>query len=105
MYPDATNCLEKDKDRLLTFYDFPALHWQHIRTTNPIESIFSTVKLRTGKTGGMLPNKTMLSLVFKLIQSGQKNWRTFRGFRKLADVIGGIRVTDGLSDEEIIELG
>ncbi len=104
-YPDATNCLEKDKDRLLTFYDFPAMHWQHIRTTNPIESIFSTVKLRTGKTRGMLSRKTMLSLVFKLIQSGQKNWRKLRGFRMLADVIEGVRFTDGLSDEEIIELG
>ena len=63
------------------------------------------IVLRRMKTCGMLPSKTMLSLVFKLIQSGQKNWKRIRGFRKIADVIGGIRFTDGLSDEEIIELG
>lgn len=104
-YPNATKCLEKDKEQLLAFYDFPAVHWQHIRTTNPIESIFSTVKLRTGKTRGMLSRKTMLALVFKLVQSGQRNWRKLRGFRRLADVIDGVKFTDGFTDEEIKELG
>ena len=80
------------------------MHWQHIRTTNPIESIFSTVKLRTGKTRGILSRKTMLSLVFKLIQSGQRNWKKIRGFLRLAEVINGVKFNDGLTDEETVEL-
>ena len=104
-YPDAVKCLKKDEEQLLAFYDFPAVHWQHIRTTNPIESIFSTVKLRTGKTRGMLPRKSMLALVLKLALCAQKNWRKLRGFKRLAEVIRGIQFTNGLTDEEIKELG
>jgi transposase-like protein len=100
-YPKATQCLEKDKEQLLAFYDFPAVHWIHIRTTNPIESIFSSVKLRTGKTRGMLSRKTMLSLVFKLIQTAQGKWKKIRGFVRLAEVIKGVKFTDGFAGEEI----
>lgn len=74
-YPRAAECLDKDKDVLLTFYHFPAEHWHYIRTTNHIESTFATVMLRTGKTKGCLSRKTGLTMVFKLIQSANKRWR------------------------------
>src|SRR5574337_513148 len=74
-YPKATECLAKDREVLLTFYDFPAEHWIHLRTTNPIESTFATVRLRTAKTRGMLTRDTMLTMVFKLSMSAKKRWR------------------------------
>lgn len=102
-YPKATECLEKDRDILLTFYDFPAEHWIHIRTTNPIESTFATVRLRTGKTRGCLSRKTGLTMVFKLIQSAQKRWRRLRGNNKVAEIIRGVNFKDGVAqnNEEI----
>ena len=73
--PKASECLPKDRDVLLTFYDFPAEHWIHLRTTNPIESTFATVRLRTTKTRGMLTRDSMMTMVFKLSMSAQKRWR------------------------------
>ncbi|PWG74388.1 IS256 family transposase, partial [Enterococcus hirae] len=78
-YDKATDCLIKDRDRLFTFYDFPAEHWKHIRSTNPIESTFATVRLRTTKTKGCLSRKTALAMVFKLMLSARKKWRRLDG--------------------------
>ena len=94
-YPKAMYCLEKDKDEMLAFYDFPAPHWQHIRTSNPIESTFATVRLRTAKTRGCVARRTILSMVYKLGQSAQKKWRRLRGFKLLAEVIRGVQFKDG----------
>ncbi|CAN5128064.1 IS256 family transposase [soil metagenome] len=99
-YPKATSCLEKDRDVLLTFYDFPAEHWVHIRTTNPIESTFATVRLRTAKTRGSLSRETMLTMVFKLCLSAQQRWRKLNGQEHLAEVIAGINFVDGLEKEK-----
>lgn len=94
-YPKAIECLEKDKDEMLAFYDFPAIHWQHIRTSNPIESTFATVRLRTTKTRGCVARHTILSMVYKLGQSAQKRWQRLRGFKLLAEVIRGVQFKDG----------
>lgn len=101
-YPKATQCLQKDRDELLAFYDFPADHWPHIRTSNPIESTFATVRLRTAKTRGCVSRRTLLTMVFKLGLSAEKGWRKLRGFRRLADVVKGVKFIDGV-DEETIE--
>lgn len=95
-YPKAVQCLLKDKDDLLAFYDFPAEHWVHIRTTNPIESIFATVRLRTHKTKNCLKRDNMLSMVFKLTQSAQKRWRRINGHGLLGEVIAGVKFVDGV---------
>jgi len=94
-YPKAMNCLEKDKNEMLAFYDFPAQHWQHIRTSNPIESTFATVRLRTAKTRGCVARHTILAMVYKLGQSAQVKWRKLRGFKLLAEVIRGVQFKDG----------
>ena len=94
-YPKAMDCLEKDKDEMLAFYNFPAPHWQHIRTSNPIESTFATVRLRTAKTRGCVARNTILSMVYKLGQSAEKKWRKLRGFKLLAEVIRGVQFKDG----------
>ena len=86
---------------LLTFYDFPATHWQHIRTTNPIESTFATVRLRTAKTRGCVSRSTILSMVFKLGLSAEKGWRKLRGFRQLADVINNVKFIDGIDEKTV----
>lgn len=99
-YPEATECLSKDRDALLAFFDFPAEHWAHIRSTNPIESTFATVRLRTDKTRGCVSKDTILALVFKLVQSAEKRWLRIRGFKYLADVIEGVPFKDGLRVEE-----
>lgn len=95
-HPKATECLAKDRDTLLTFYDFPAEHWLHIRTTNPIESTFSTVKLRTAKTRGCVARAGLLAMVFKLTKTAEQNWRTLKGHALLAQVIQGVTFKDGL---------
>ena len=95
-YPKATNCLDKDRDVLLTFYDFPAEHWIHIRTTNPIESLFATVRLRTAKTKGCGSRIATLTMVFKLAESAQKRFRRLNASKLIADVIAGITFTDGV---------
>ena len=94
-YDKAVACLAKDRDVLLTFYDFPAEHWKHIRTTNPIESTFATVRLRTTKTKGCLSRKTALTMVFKLCQSASKKWRRLDGSHHLAEIIRGVKFKDG----------
>lgn len=98
-YPKATECLAKDREVLLTFYDFPAPHWEHIRTTNPIESTFSTVKLRTAKTRGCVSRVGMLAMVFKLTKTAEQKWRTLKGYKLLAQVVKGVKFKDGLQEE------
>ena len=98
-YPAATACLEKDRDVLLTFYDFPAEHWTHIRTTNPIESTFATVRLRTRKTKGAGSRVASLTMVFKLALTAQEKWRALNGSQLIADVIRGINFVDGVRKE------
>lgn len=98
-YPKATECLRKDRDVLLTFYDFPAEHWQHIRTTNPIESTFSTVRLRTNKTRGCVSRAGMLTMVFKLTKTAEQKWRKLKGHERLAQVVKGVKFKDGLQEE------
>ena len=99
-YPKAVECLAGDREELLAFYDFPAAHWGHLRTTNPIESTFATIRLRTAKTRNCLSEKTALSLVHQLAMSAQKGWRRLRGFRHLADVITDVRFIDGVDVKE-----
>ncbi len=94
-YPKATTCLAKDREVLLAFYDFPAEHWAHIRTTNPIESTFATVRLRTRRTKGCGSRIACLTMVFRLIQCAERRWRTLNGSKLLADVIGGVQFVDG----------
>ena len=94
-YPGAIKCLVKDKEQMLAFYDFPAVHWQHIRTSNPIESTFATIRLRTVKTRNAVSRTSILSMVFKLAQSAEKRWQKLRGFKLLADVIDGVKFVDG----------
>ncbi len=100
-YPKAADCLEKDRDELLAFYDFPAEHWQHIRTTNPVESTFATVRLRTDKIRGCGSRDTILSMVFKLCQAAEKKWRRLNGSQFIADVISGIEFKDGIKIHRI----
>ena len=95
-YPAATACLDKDRDALLAFYDFPAEHWAHLRTSNPIESTFASVRLRTAKTKGCGSRVACLSMVFKLALSAQKRWRALNGAKLLADVITGVVFEDGV---------
>lgn len=95
-YPEAAECLAKDRDVLLAFYDFPAEHWKHIRSTNPIESTFATVRLRTVKTRGAVSTETVLPFVFKLVQSAQNRWLRIRGFNQLGEVIQGVQFQDGI---------
>jgi transposase-like protein len=100
-YPKAVKCLVKDRDNLLGFYDFPAAHWQHIRTSNPIESTFATIRLRADKTRNCVSAKSGPALVYKLAMSAEKRWRRLRGFKQLADVIDGIRFIDGVDERQI----
>jgi len=88
-------CLEKDKVEMLSFYAFPAPHWQHIRTSNPIESTFATVRLRTKSTRGCVARHTILAMAWKLGQGAQIKWRKLRGFKLLCEVIKGVQFKDG----------
>ncbi len=97
-YPKAVSCLVKDEEALLAFYDFPAEHWKHIRTTNPIESTFATVQLRTARTRGCLSRVTALTMVFPLCRCAQKRWRKLGGYELLGKVINGIAFVDGVED-------
>ena len=94
-YPKATLCLEKDRDELLAFYDFPAEHWKHLRTTNPIESTFATVRLRHRRTKGSGTRAACLAMVFKLAEAAQKGWRKMNGALLLRDIIDGVKFKDG----------
>jgi len=87
-YERATKCLSKDREALLSFYDFPAAHWQHVRTSNPIESAFATIRLRTKRTKGAGSVETALTMVFKLAKCAEKSWYKLRKSELLDDVIG-----------------
>jgi transposase-like protein len=94
-YPKAVECLVKDKEELLAFYDFPAEHWQHLRTSNPIESTFATVRLRTSKTKGAGSRIACLAMAFKLVESAQNHCRKLNGSVLLPEVIAGVIFKDG----------
>ena len=95
-YPKAAQCLQKDREELLAFYDFPAQHWQSIRTSNPIESCFATIRHRTKRAKGCLNRDGMLHMMFKLSQCAEKRWIKLRGFDYLAKVITGVSFKDGI---------
>ena len=95
-YDKAVECLIKDRSALLAFYDFPAEHWKHLRTSNPIESTFATVRHRTVRSKGCLSNKTALAMIFKLAQAAEKSWRRLDGHNQLPKVIQGVRFIDGV---------
>src|SRR3954463_15195682 len=97
-YDKAVACLVKDRDALLAFYDVPAEHWKHLRTTNPIESTFATIRHRTVRAKGCLSNKTALALIFKLAEAAEKSWRRLDGHLHLPKVIRGITFTNGIED-------
>lgn len=98
-YPKAADCLEKDRAALLAFHDFPAEHWVRPRTTNPIESTFATVRLRTDKTRGCVSRDSLLALVFMLVKSAERHWRKLNGIPHLADVIAGLSFKDGVRED------
>lgn len=93
--PKAVECLTKDRVQLLAFYDFPAEHWDHLRTSNPIESVFATVRHRTVRTKGALSPTTAKTMVFKLVQAASKTWRRLKGHNQLPKLIEGVRFADG----------
>ena len=99
-YPGAMERLRKDKKELLAFYDFPAEHWLHIRTTNPIESTFATVRLRTKQTRNCGSRETTLAMVYKLLETAQKRWKRIRGFNLLTLVVNNVQFKDG---EQVME--
>ncbi len=99
-YPKAALCLKKDRDELLAFYDFPAEHWQHLRTTNPIESMFATVRLRHRRTKGSGSRVACLAMVFKLAEAAEKKWRRLSGAELVRDVIDGVQFKDGIRAED-----
>ena len=98
-YPKSCESLSKDRDALLTFYDFPAEHWAHLRTTNPIESTFATIRLRHRRTKGSGTRRTSLAMMFKLAESASKKWRRLRGYEQIAHVIHGQLFIDGTLQE------
>jgi transposase-like protein len=98
-YASAAECLSKDRAALLAFYDFPAEHWQHLRTTNAIESVFATVRLRTRKTKGSGSRVACLTMVFKLAESASKKWRALNGSELIRDVIAGVAFADGVKNQ------
>ena len=96
-YPKPVDCLTKDREALLTFFDFPAEHWDHLRTSNPIESVFATVRHRTVRTKGSLSHKTARLMVFKLVMAAAKTWRRLKGENQLPMVIAGVNFADGVA--------
>jgi len=97
-YPKATECLEEDRDVLLAFYDLPAEHWVHLRTTNPIESVFASVRLKHDKTKGNGSRAACLAMVYKLMESASRSWRSLNGSPLLAEVIKGTVFIDGIQE-------
>jgi putative transposase len=95
-YDKAVECLSKDREPLLAFYDFPAEHWKYLRTTNPIESTFATVRHRTVRSRGCLSTKTALAMIYKLAQAAEKSWNRLRGHNLLPKVILGVKFNDGI---------
>jgi transposase-like protein len=102
-YPKAVDCLRNHRERLMAFYDYPAEHWRHIRTTNVIESPFAAVRLRTNKTKGCGSRMATLTMVFKLLGSAQKRWQRIHGYAKAEDIWQGIKYQDGIRVEEILD--
>ena len=100
-YPKATACLQKIREELLMFYAFPAAHWPSLRTTNPIESTFGTIRHRTKQTNGCLTREGMRHMMCKLGQCAEKTWRRLRGFSELPKVIAGIQFTDGIEEAKL----
>ena len=100
-YPKAAECPAKDRDALLAFHEFPAEHWAHIRTSNPIESTFATVRLRTAKTRGCLSRETAFTMVFKLTLCAQRKWRRLNESNWLAEVSEGVKFEDGIKVDKI----
>jgi transposase-like protein len=100
-YPKATDCLKKDRDVLLTFYDYPAEHWRHIRTTNPIESTFATVRLRTAKVRSCFSSLTVLTMAFQLCRCAQKRWIKLHHPERLGEVIRGVKFINGIIEKRI----
>ena len=94
-YPRAADCLTKDRDTLLAFFDLPAQHWDHLRTTNPIESVFATVRHRTVRTKGALSPTTARLMVFKLVMTAARTWRRLKGENLLPKVVAGVTFKDG----------
>ena len=95
-YDKAVECLIKDRETLLTFFDFPADHWDHLRTTNPVESVFATVRHRTVRMKGALSQDTARLMVFKLVMAASKTWRRLHGQNQLPKVIQGVKFQDGI---------
>ncbi|MFK4619864.1 transposase-like protein [Bradyrhizobium diazoefficiens] len=100
-YDKAVECLTKDRDAMLAFYEFPAEHWDHLRTTNPIESVFATVRHRTVRTKGSLSSTTAKLMVFKLLCAASKTWRRLKGTNQLTKVSAGVRFENGI---EVIQV-
>ena len=100
-YSRAVECLTKDREALLAFYDFPAEHWDHLRTTNLIESVFATVRPQNRRTKGSLSSTTARLMVFKLVVAASKTWRRLKGTNQLPKVIAGVRFNDGI---EVIQM-
>ena len=93
---EATECLAKDRESLISFYGFPAKHWTHIRTTNVIEFSFATIRHRSKRAKGCVTGMTMLTMICKMGQCAEQSWRKLRGFRHLAKVVEGVRFKDGI---------
>ena len=105
-YPKAVKSLTDNKERLLTFYDYPAEHWLHLRSSNVIESVFATVRLRTYRTKGCGTTVATLSMVYKLLMSAQKRWKRLHGHLKVEDVMNGVKFKDGMevSEKESVKI-
>jgi putative transposase len=103
-YPRVVKCLEKDRSKMLSYYNYPAEHWGHIRTTNPIESTFATVKHRTRQARGCYSRDTILGAFFKLVMQAESNWAKLKGYKRLAEVVKLTKFIDGISEHEIDKL-
>jgi transposase-like protein len=99
-YPKAAECLTKDRLQLLAFYDFPAEHWVHLRTSNVIESTFATIRHRTDRVKGAFSRTSLLSMLFKLALCAEKSFRRLKGFNWLAEVVRGVKFADGVKQED-----
>ena len=99
-YPKAIDCLAKVRATLQAFFDFPAAHWIHIRTTKPIESTFATIRHRTDRSMGCLSRATLMGLTFKLAMSTEQTWCRLRGFERLSEVVAGVKFIDGMRQEK-----
>ncbi len=99
-YEKAVTCLNKDREALLAFFDFPAVHWDHLRTSNPMESVFATVRHRTVRTKGALSQKSAKLMVFTLVQAAAKTWRRLKGVNQSPLVIEGVTFTDGVAEND-----